>query len=385
MSERRDFLAGPDGWPAEMTALRLLTRHAIAGMAARDGAAPPVPDALARAMAALGEQDWSRLTDAAIRRHRIGPVLAPLIGPVFPAPAASVTAFGAEMAQAGRTALAHIAETARLSAMLAEAEITPVVLKGWPLAERLYGGAARRHAMDLDLLMPYEAVARASAQLEAAGYAPFEHTAALLGTRALERESKDLSLYNSDTGLLIEVHWTLYHYRNWPDPLATPGAIAVHDSHPAPVRVLSDQANLVYLSVHGALHAWARLKWLIDIALLAERRGAAALANDLAAADGLKAGTPVRMALRLAARLFGSPLPPQAAAPSPSEERMDARLLAALARGDTAPQSVHNWFWQRAIPIRLAANRDQVLGVLRYDTVRRARLGLAQLALRLRG
>lgn len=362
---------GPD-WSAGMRLLQALCAQAIGALAG-----VPAPGA------AAGDADtWQALGMLAIDRHRIGPVLAPLVAPAG-APDDVVRLFAAEATRSAQTALAHIAETRRIRADLAPLGIDPVVLKGWPLAESLYGSAARRQAMDLDLLMPYEAVMVTAERLRALGYAAHGHSDALLGSRAMREESKDLNFFHPGTGLTIELHWQLHHFRHWPDPLADAGSRMPHPGPSEAVTVLSDRANLIYLSLHGALHVWARMKWLLDIALLAHRRGAGALAGDLEAARRIGAGAPVALALRLSARLFASPLPAGLPAPSPAESRMVDWLVGALARPDTGPHSLHNSFWKRAVPVALAANAGQVVGVVRYDTWRRARLGLARMTTRL--
>ena len=144
----------------------------------------------------------------------------------------------------------------------------------------------------------------------------------------------------------------------------------------------SDQANIVYLSVHGALHLWSRLKWLVDIDRLARLRGPEGLEADYFAAEAIGARSPVALALRLSSRLFGSPIPEVLTRPDRSLDRVEAWMLTAIARPDTAPLTWRNKVLSRIMPARLADGLPQVLGVLRYDTLRRIRFGFAELAAR---
>ena len=374
----------PDGqvtgfakWPRAM-----IMTHALALGSVRDLSGASSERAVANIGASLSADEWDRVHRLLVERHRIAPLVAGQ-GALAPAPAALRTALANGALANSMDALRQIGETMRIVDALGAIE--PVVLKGWPLAERFYGTAGLRHARDLDLLVKPEQIAETVAVLEDLGYRLDGMAPSLVGHAAILSEEKDMLFVHEETNLLIELHWGLYHFRHWPDPMTLPGAIMRHEGPSDGVACLSDRANLVFLSIHGALHVWARMKWLVDIALLAHRRGAELLDEDLEAARRIGAGPATALALRLASRLFESPLPASLAATAPEQAGLEAVVLEAMGRDGTAPHSLHNRFWSRVMPVRLSGSLPQAAGVLRYDTVRRVRLGLAQVLAYARG
>ena len=141
------------------------------------------------------------------------------------------------------------------------------------------------------------------------------------------------------------------------------------------MRVPTPRGNLIYLSGHGGMHVWVRLKWLADIARLAARRGAEALAADLAEAEALKVGRPVALALGLSARLFGTPVP-EGMRVRPGLER---HVLRVIADPGAAPGTLRYKRLTHMAPLRMAETFGQSAGVLRYAIWRRLRLGAAGL------
>ena len=280
------------------------------------------------------------------------------------------------------SSLLQVAATAKLTAAFAPLGVEPVVLKGWPLADRYYGAIGARDSGDLDLLVPEERLDDCIETVSAIGYRFTEKSSRrgpILTSRALRDECKDVAFLPPEPGPLLELHWQLYHFRGWPEPLHQPGGIIRHATQRGEVLCPSDSANLVYLSVHGALHIWSRLKWLADIDRLARFRGADGLEADFEAASKLDARVPVALALRLAARVFGTPLPDSLSRVEPRLMRLEDWTLDVIRRDGTEPQTTFNRVWGRLYPARLARTLPQIGGVLRYDTLRRVRLGLASL------
>ncbi|MEM6906894.1 MAG: nucleotidyltransferase family protein, partial [Pseudomonadota bacterium] len=306
-------------WPPELRALAAL-------LSEEDRPAPP-----------LSEAAWERLATLAISRHRVAPLLAERLP--AEAPHAVRDALAAAQTEAAFTALAQKQETRRLTGLLAAAEAPAIVLKGWPLAERLYGAASARQAKDIDLFVAPEALPVAIACLEKAGYAPLAglETRRLLAHAAdpaLLAETNDIALVHP-AGHMVELHWRLTHLAGWLDLATLPDATTSHpiDATGETVRVLSDRANLIYLAVHGQLHLWGRLRWLHDVARLLSLRPGAEVMADLAAAERLGAGRALRLAGHLAAEVFAAPLPPD----WPPGRWLERRALAQFRRLIAAP------------------------------------------------
>lgn len=94
---------------------------------------------------------------------------------------------------------------AAVQQLLDSAGIELMVMKGLPLAERFWGGPARRFSMDLDLMVRREQFSDAVKVLTGAGYSrpagvPGAHRLALQVSHALEL-TRD--------GLSLDLHWTL--------------------------------------------------------------------------------------------------------------------------------------------------------------------------------
>jgi len=211
------------------------------------------------------------------------------------------------------------------------------------------------------------------------GYRPApgsEKKARLTTSRALYAECYDIGFVHPDHAAAVELHWRMNH-RHWPEPLPGPGGAVRQQTQAGALWVPSDAADMLYLPLHGTAHLWARLKWLADLVPLTRRRGPDGLAADLAAAEAAGCRVPVALGLRLAARLFGTALPASLSRPDPGLARREAWLMAAMARPDMAPGTPRYRFWVRAATPWLIPGLGPTLGVMRYDTLRRLRLGVA--------
>ena len=353
---------GDPRWPAPLNLICAL-------LAGEPVAAPDFSDA-----------EWSEFSDLAIERHRIAPTLvAALGGANFEPPEAVLVRLRDEARICGFRALAQRAESLRLAHALAEAGIGALWLKGWPLAEQLYGAPGLRHASDIDMLVAPDDRLRAAALLDAAGYVPIgTHTlrARLLAHQSVVAECKDLTYEHRESGLAVELHWRTNHFNTWPN-LSDLGEAA--DELPgaeAVIRVPGPLGQLVYLSYHGQQHLFSRLKWLLDIAKLAEHRGDA-LAEDLVRAEAVGAGVPVRLALELARRVFGASVPDLGL--STREIAWADQIAFTIGSPNAAPGRLSTRFAFYLWHLRMAADSRQRLGVLRSVTWGRLRLRLAGL------
>lgn len=336
----------------------------------------------ARALApSLTSQDWQRALWLAINRHRVGPQFHQAVRHLDP-PEDVATALARHTEQNAIRALGQIAETHRVMQAIDAAE--PVIFKGWPLSERLFGTPSMRHIGDMDIVVDPKHMTEMCEIMAGLGYVidaedgPVDRPMQASSAKALATESKHVTFARTG-GHMVEMHWRLLPYRGWPDVLSLPGAAEVRAHQTGRLRVLSDQANMLYLPVHGGLHLWTRLKWLADIAPLAGMRGPDGLAADMELAREIGLELPVGIGIRLSARLFGSPLPP-----GMSLERTSALerfMLNTIARDDMIPVVSSRYrFWSRINAMRLCSSLNQFVGVVRYDTLRRLRTRLAAIA-----
>ena len=144
-----------------------------------------------------------------------------------------------------------------------------VPFKGPTFAQRYYGDVGRRSFMDLDLLVPREQLLRARDLLVAAGYAPAislsptEEQAFLESRLAYE-------LFHRQRGTKLELHWSLLPAHNGS---TLPSELLWQTASPTlfsetPTRTLHKPLYFIYLCAHASKHRWAKLKWLVDLALL---------------------------------------------------------------------------------------------------------------------
>lgn len=365
----------PTTWPRS---LRLLCT-CLAAAAGGDDRGGPDPLDLARQMT---PEDWDRFSTLAIREHRVAPLVARVLPGLDGVPTQVQDRLTQSTRQNAVTTLAQMAETRQVIAALETTGAAPAVFKGWPLAENLFGQANARHSGDIDIAIAPDRITACCEALGTLGYQPdqgFEREGRIRSSRTLAREGRDLRMVRP-TGKVVELHWRLTYYQGWPDLLALPGALVRQDSQAGPVTVLSDQVNMLYLPLHGGLHMWTRLKWLADIAPLARRRGPEGLAEDMDLAARLGIAKPVSIGLRLSARLLGSPLPPGMALGRPTG--VERFMLDTITRDDMIPGvSTRYRIWARINAFRLAHGPGQIMGIVRYDTLRRWRWRLADMGM----
>jgi hypothetical protein len=215
-----------------------------------------------------------------------------------------------------RQGLYAASEVSRLTAVLQDAGIPCVVLKGAPLAVLAYQNLGIRHSKDNDLLVSPRDVFRADAELRSVGYRR-TMPALVSEERFLQRYMQYLNEFEyvqERTGQQIDLHYRL-HGNSLFGPAMDPHD-ALNDWQSVDiggglrVRTLGEENMLAYLCAHGARHAWFRLKWLADIgAMLARSSDSASRLLETSRRQGTE--RTVMQALLLCHRFWGTPLPPQ--------------------------------------------------------------------------
>jgi hypothetical protein len=145
---------------------------------------------------------------------------------------------------------------------LAAASIETVVLKGPVLSERLWGDPFARPTSDVDLAVSPRDLDRALGALGELGWRD-EHA----GLRYFRETHHHVTLARPGSPPL-ELHHRLLVGFGTTLELARFRTIEHVTARGARACVLSPEDELVFLGVHAALHAFARLAWLVDLALL---------------------------------------------------------------------------------------------------------------------
>lgn len=268
-----------------------------------DGAQPPVA-------ADEPAPDWCEVL-AYARRHRVVPFAASRLGQrglIERLPTEIALAFEREAQAATYHEMAMLAELRRVQGAFDGAGVEFLVIKGLVLSATCYGQLGLRVNRDIDLLVPATQLAPAHAALAGLGFTRIEPagepTAEQLASWT--ERNKDW-VYSSPRGLVIELHHRLFDNPTLNDSGVLGRSRRVSLFGQAEVRALGAADEVAYLAMHGALHSWSRLKWLLDLAFLFRRIGPAALHALLLEYRSGPAARALQQAVGLCTHLFGTP------------------------------------------------------------------------------
>jgi hypothetical protein len=154
--------------------------------------------------------------------------------------------------------------------LLKAEEIEFIPLKGPELSYRLYGDATIRNYNDIDILVNIHNMTRVINLIELTGYKiaynkwPEKRTI----QRKFTTHVNHITFINSEKATIIEIHWRLLRtpaisfsgfenliYRN----------LSILNFAGRSFRILNNELELLYIIIHGGLHFWSRLKWLLDV------------------------------------------------------------------------------------------------------------------------
>ena len=209
-----------------------------------------------------------------------------------------------------RQNLKQAAESMRIQRLFDDAGVSLLFVKGVALAQLAYGSLALKHSWDVDALVAPAAVPRALELFSEAGYDPFPPLPPANDKRFKRwlRFAREYILFDRANAVHIEIHWRLAdndHFLAGIGALSPARQVRLFDS--VELRTLPDDDLFAYLCVHGAYHAWFRLKWLADVAALLADDSAEDAERRLERAKLLNAGDCVAQAYLLCDRLFETP------------------------------------------------------------------------------
>jgi hypothetical protein len=167
--------------------------------------------------------------------------------------------------------MARMAEFIAITDDFVAAGLDFVCFKGPLLSQRLYGDATYRRYRDFDFLFDIPTAEIAYKLLVKKGYIPDDYKIPdEEGSHKKQffKHIRDISLYNSEKNICIEIHWKLFAGSFLPlEKLQRIISSNLSEISLAgrPFTVLNPELDLLYLVIHGGLHGFFRLKWLIDI------------------------------------------------------------------------------------------------------------------------
>jgi hypothetical protein len=168
------------------------------------------------------------------------------------------------------TSLAQVAEFIKITDILRKAEIPFVSFKGPLLSQKIYGDPTYRHSKDFDFLIGRESIPKALEELQKNGF-QIENNDLPLDQCKLHlwlEHNNQVELYNPESGISVEIHSRLFKLSILPHSelleLIRENSTIVHFNGKEFVA-FSHEFELAYLILHGGIHYWNRLKWLVDV------------------------------------------------------------------------------------------------------------------------
>ena len=148
--------------------------------------------------------------------------------------------------------------------LFAEAGIDTLFLKGPLMAHDLFGDISLRTSKDLDILIPLSHLDKAKKILKNVGYEQTDTRESLFDD--WQWKYKDISFYHPQKQIEVEVHWRLSY---WPEKEPSFTELWARRTKStltqSPCYSLGKEDLFYFLVIHGARHAWFRLRWLMDI------------------------------------------------------------------------------------------------------------------------
>lgn len=165
------------------------------------------------------------------------------------------------------------AETIKISRIFDDAGINYLIVKGIPLAIDLYGGYDLRLCKDIDILIDINDLDKAHDVLVHNSYILTIPNYQLAGFKKdyYLKNKHDLTFVNKVSNVEVELHFKLECLIRTSLNIneVTSKHVLLNNNK---INTLSDDYNLLYLIIHGAIHAWSRLRWLNDIQLYVKQQ-----------------------------------------------------------------------------------------------------------------
>jgi hypothetical protein len=166
--------------------------------------------------------------------------------------------------------MGRMAEFIAITDAFVAAGLNFVSFKGPLLSQRLYGDTTYRRYGDFDFLFDIPAAEIAAEILVNNGYLAVYYEIPEQDRQKKEffNNVKEICFYNSEKDSSIEIHWKLFFGKFLPlEKLEQIIASNLSEISLAgrTFTVLNPELDLLYLVIHGGLHCFRRLKWLVDI------------------------------------------------------------------------------------------------------------------------
>lgn len=315
-------------------------------------------------------RDWDALLRLA-QEHRVAALLYSRVEASSPAiPAGVVQRLRAEYRRNAFHSLTNAAELIGLLKALEGAGIPAMPMKGVVLAASAYGNLTTRPAGDLDVLIEWKHMQRATAIMLERDYVL--KTELVKNGIPVFKDNHQYQFERRSDGLIVELHWRIdlvfAKFRHnlgldWASRRRRTTLLAG-----AEVPDMSPELTLLMLCTHGSKHIWPRLIWITDAAQLIESQPSLDWAEVIREAKRSGLWRALALGVLLAKRIGGAAVP----------EAVLSRFESDPVASKIARQIELNLFEAPGSPppgrvpynIKLLSFRDRVLLVLSLDFLR---------------
>lgn len=219
----------------------------------------------------LSHVDWDRFLEL-VRHHRVYPLIYLTLKKVDKEliPASILQNLHSDYIKNTFQMLHLSGEMEKVCKAFNESGINSLMLKGPMLAEALYGDVSLRTSRDLDILIHVEDIEKSERILENYGYQLKDEFPRILGD--WKWRTHHINYYHPQKKIEVELHWRLkLGIGNEPDFKELWERKVRSSLTSEPVYSLGEEDLFLFLTSHGARHAWSRLRWLVDIDRLVRR------------------------------------------------------------------------------------------------------------------
>ena len=148
-------------------------------------------------------------------------------------------------------------------------DIRFITLKGPLLSQRIYRNATYRRYRDLDILIDLKDIPLVYRYLITMGYCPeYKLPEDEKGRQFLYNYMKHIPFIHPKTKVIFEIHWQILELKdlfetnfNYIYQHISINYVYMNKNF----QILNKEYDLIYLLIHGSMHRWQRLKWLVDI------------------------------------------------------------------------------------------------------------------------
>lgn len=184
-----------------------------------------------------------------------------------------------------------------------------LTIKGPALTQDLYQDISMRQFSDIDLFVNKKDIYAISESIIGLGYTSILPLSLLKNKKFLELDN-DFSFRHKKNNTLIELHWELFPLRHkmpleFNELHKTAKKLTIQSRE---VLTLSNEYNLLYLSLHGAKHIFERYEWVYDIHTLLNRHPELDLNSIYQKAKKAHLDTPLLLGIFLSQELFKTKL-----------------------------------------------------------------------------